>query len=119
MPTHTPRRLYTNTPDVVLTAQAAEQTSDCIKWTFVTATMIGQKRCVYGNAHKTRFVGESTYQILFSGDAQDFFLAGGTYNYNVGSGDCVVAEGEILRSATGVPYIDIDEGLYQCKAWMQ
>jgi hypothetical protein len=90
-----------------------------MNWTEVTPSMIGAVKCVYGNVHKTRFVGESTFQILFSGDAQDFFLAAGTYNYNVGSDDCVVAEGEILRSGAGVPYINIDDELNQCESWMK
>jgi hypothetical protein len=71
--------------------------------------MIGKNKCVYGKITRTRFVGESTFQILFSDDPQAFFLAGGTYFYNVQEGDCVVAGGQVFRSSVGVPYIDIDD----------
>jgi hypothetical protein len=119
IPTRTPSRFYTSTPDIIQSAQQTSQMSHCMNWTEVSAGMIGTMKCVYGNVQKTRFVGESTFQILFSNDPQDFFLAGGSFNYNVVSGDCVVAEGEILRSGAGVPYIDIDEALHQCESWMK
>jgi hypothetical protein len=47
------------------------------------------------------------------------FLAGGTYYYELASGNCVVAEGEILRSGTGIPYLNIDKALYECETWMK
>jgi hypothetical protein len=118
-PTRVPTIVRTNTPNVNSSVQEAAQRSNCIQWADVSSAMIGKVNCVYGTVHRTRFVGESTFQILFSSNPQDFFLAGGTYNYNVGSGDCVVAKGEILTSSTGVPYIDIDEGLFQCESWMK
>jgi len=86
----------------------------CFRWGQITPTMIGQTVCVYGNVYKTRFVGNNTFQILFSENPKDFFLAGGSYNYTVKSGECVRAEGTILRSGSGVPYIDIDNALYYC-----
>ncbi|NOT05773.1 MAG: hypothetical protein HOP27_14355 [Anaerolineales bacterium] len=92
---------------------------DCINWTEVTTAMIGQEVCVYGIVYKSKSVGESTRQILFSDDQKAFFLAGGTYMYFVGSGDCVVAQGQVLSSFIGVPYIDIDEALYKCEPWMK
>jgi len=100
-------------------AQTASHKSQCMNWPEVSASMIGMVKCVYGNVYKTRSVGKSTFQILFSNDPQDFFLAGGSSNYTVVSGDCIVAEGEILRSGAGVPYIDVDEGLYPCESWMK
>lgn len=100
-------------------AQQASQRSQCINWPQVSASMIGTVKCVYGNVYKTRSVGKSTIQILFSDHPQDFFLAGGSSNYTVVSGDCVVAKGQILRSGAGVPYIDIDEALYPCESWMK
>ena len=114
-----PSRVYPSTPDIVHSAQQTFQMSHCMNWTEVSTSMIGTVKCVYGNVHETRSVGKSTFQILFSDDPQDFFLAGGAINYTVGSGDCVVAEGKILRSGAGVPYIDIDEALYQCESWMK
>lgn len=93
--------------------------SECINWPLVSAQMIGTVNCVYGKVYKTRSVGKSTFQILFSEDPRTFFLAGGNVNYPVVVGDCVVAQGEILRSGAGVPYIDIDEGLYPCESWMK
>ena len=119
IPTLTPRRSYTSTPNTTSSTQQTRQASNCIDWTEVTAAMIGNEKCVYGNVYKTRFVGESTFQILFSSNPQAFFLAGGTYNYNITSGNCVFAEGVVLKSGAGVPYIDIDEGLYQCESWME
>ena len=99
-------------------AQQTSQMSDCMNWTEVSASMIGTVNCVYGNIYKTRWVGKSTFQILFSNDPQDFFLAGSTI-HNVASGDCVAAKGQILRSSTGVPYIDLDQALYPCESWMK
>ena len=119
LPTRTPRPIATSTPESVEAAQQTSQMSHCINWTEVTKEMIGTVKCVYGHVEKTRFVGESTFQILFSTRVEDFFLAGGTFNYAVGSGDCVVAEGEVLRSGVGVPYINIDEALYKCESWMK
>jgi hypothetical protein len=81
--------------------------------------MIGQTTCVYGKVYKTRTVGETTFQVLFANDPTSFFMAAGTYYYDVRSGDCVAAEGEILRSAAGVPYIDINDALYKCEPWME
>ena len=80
--------------------------------------MIGRQACVYGRIFKTRYMG-TNFQVLFSSNETDFFLASGTYFYEVESGYCVVAEGEILRSGAGVPYINIDEGLYKCESWME
>ena len=37
-----------------------------ISWSKVTKSMIGKNQCVYGDVYKTRNVGESTFQILFS-----------------------------------------------------
>ena len=93
--------------------------SNCIQWSKVSDTMIGKELCVYGNVYKTRTVGESTFQILFSNNQESFFLAGGVNYYKVSSGDCVVAEGQVLRSGTGTPYINIDEALYKCEDWMK
>jgi hypothetical protein len=81
--------------------------------------MIGETACVYGSVYKTRTVGETTFQVLFSDDPSSFFLAAGTYYYEIGSGDCVAAEGEILRSSAGVPYININDALYKCEPWME
>jgi hypothetical protein len=102
-----------------VTRYAAQQTSQCMKWTDVAASMTGSMRCVYGNVYKTRWVGKSTFQILFSNDRHDFFLAGSTIDHTVVSGDCVVARGQILRSSAGVPYIDLDQALYPCESWMK
>ena len=104
---------------VTRSAQQDSHMSQCVNWPLVSARMIGTVKCVYGNVYKTRLVGKSTFQILFSDDRRDFFLAAGTINYPVVSGDCVVAEGEILRSGVGVPYIDIDKALYPCEEWMK
>src|SRR5215212_6204644 len=82
-------------------AQQTSQMSQCMNWTEVAASMIGTVKCVYGNVHKTRLVGKSTFQILFSNDSHDFFLAGSTINRTLVSGDCVAAKGEILRSGAG------------------
>lgn len=94
-------------------------TTDCHLWSEINSKMIGEKICVYGTIYKTRFVGDSTFQILFSKNEKAFFLAAGTYYYDVDPGDCVVAKGKILRSSLGVPYIDIDEDLFQCVDWMK
>jgi hypothetical protein len=112
-------RVYPSTPDSIPSTPETSKVSHCMNWTEVTTSMIGTVKCVYGNVYKTRSVGESTLQILFSNNRQDFFMAGGTYHYNVGSGDCVVAVGEILSSGAGIPYMDIDNGLYQCESWMK
>lgn len=106
-PTRIPTKVKTPTP-----------TSNCIKWSQVSSSMIGRQACVYGTIYKTRYVGNN-FQVLFSSDSSDFFLATGTYYYEVTSGDCVVAEGEILRSGVGVPYININEALYICESWMK
>lgn len=119
IPTHALTRVFTSTPDIQFSIQQTSQASKCINWRQVSSTMIGEVKCVYGSVYKTRLVGESTFQILFSNDVQTFFLAGGTYNYIVNSGDCVLAEGKVLKSSTGVPYIDIDEALYKCESWMK
>jgi hypothetical protein len=95
------------------------QSSNCIQWSKVSSAMIGKEICVYGNVYKIKSVGASTTQILFSSNQESFFLAGGTYYYDVNLGDCVLAEGEVLRSGSGVPYMDIDEALYMCESWMK
>lgn len=87
---------------------------ECILWSQVTKSMIGKKACVYGDVHRTRNVGGSTFQILFSDNQNSFFLAAGTYYYEVGKGDCVVAEGVVQKNIYGVPYIDIDDELFMC-----
>jgi hypothetical protein len=92
---------------------------NCMLWSEVSSTMIGRTACVYGNVYKTRTVGETTFQVLFTDDPSSFFLAAGSYYYEINSGDCVAAEGEILRSGAGVPYIDINEALYKCEPWME
>lgn len=87
---------------------------ECILWSQVTKSMIGKKACVYGDVLRTRNVGGSTFQILFSDNQNSFFLAAGTYYYEVGKGDCVVAEGVVQKNTYGVPYIDIDDELLKC-----
>jgi len=77
--------------------------------------MIGLQTCVYGYVYKTRDAGESTTQILFTADPNAFFLASGTYWYPAHPGDCVIAEGRILQSGSGVPYLNIDKALYKCR----
>ena len=106
-PTRIPTKVKTPTP-----------TSNCIQWSKVSASMIGRQACVYGTIYKTQNVGNN-FQVLFSSDSSDFFLATGTYYYEVTSGDCVAAEGKILRSGAGVPYINIDKALYNCESWMK
>lgn len=86
----------------------------CIPWSQVTKSMIGKNQCVYGDVYKTRNVGENTFQIIFSDKQDAFFLAAGTYYYEVGRSDCVVAEGVIQKNTYGVPYIDIDDELLVC-----
>jgi DnaJ-like protein len=107
-PTHIPTRVYT--PPLAV---------DCLLWSEVSPLMIGEMACVYGNVDRTRTVGDTTFQVLFTDDPSAFFLATGSYYYEVGSGDCVAAEGEILRSAVGVPYININDALYECEPWME
>jgi hypothetical protein len=107
-PTRIPTKAKTSTP-----------TSNCIQWSKVSASMIGKYACVYGKVHKTQTVGQSTFQILFSNNPSAFFLAAGTYYYEVTTGDCVLAKGEVLKSGAGVPYIDINEKLYNCESWMK
>lgn len=108
-PIHVPTKIKTPTVPA----------SNCIQWSEVSDSMIGKNACVYGSVYKTRHVGESTFQILFSNNDKSFFLASGAYFYEVGSGDCVVAEGVISRSGANVPYMNIDEALYQCESWME
>ena len=103
---------------ITRSAHQDSQMSECINWPLVSVRMIGTVKCVYGKVYKTRSVGKSTFQILFSEDKHTFFLAAGSVHYPVVPGDCVVAEGEILKSGAGVPYIDIDEALYPCEPWM-
>ena len=86
----------------------------CISWSKVTKSMIGKNQCVYGDVYKTRNVGESTFQILFSENQDSFFLAAGTYYYKVEKGDCVRAEGIMKKNTYGIPYIDIDDKLFNC-----
>jgi hypothetical protein len=107
-PTRVPTRVHTPTPAV-----------DCLLWSEVSPALIGETACVFGNVYKTRTVGETTFQVLFSNDPSSFFLAAGSYYYDVTSGACVAAEGEILSSAAGVPYIDINDALYECEPWME
>ena len=107
-PTHIPARV--DTPALAI---------DCLPWSEVSPALIGETACVYGDVDRTRNVGESTFQVLFTDDPSAFFLAAGSYSYEVDSGDCVAAEGKISRSAAGVPYIDINEALYQCEPWME
>lgn len=114
-PTSTP--IPTRIPTKVKTPTAAA--SNCIQWSKVSDSMIGKKACVYGTIYKTRNVGESTFQVLFSNSDNSFFLASGVYYYEVGSGDCVVAEGVISRSGANVPYMNIDKALYKCESWMK
>ena len=106
-PTRIPTRVHTPTPTI-----------DCLLWSEVSPAMIGETACVYGEVYRTRNVGETTFQVLFTDNPSSFFLAAGSYYYEVSSGDCVAAEGEILRSAAGVPYIDINDALYECEPWM-
>jgi hypothetical protein len=108
IPTHIPTRVHTPTPAI-----------DCLLWSEVSPALIGETACVYGEVDRTRNVGETTFQVLFTNDPSAFFLAAGSYAYEVDSGDCVAAEGEISRSAAGVPYININEALYQCEPWME
>ena len=107
-PTRIPTRVHTPTPTI-----------DCLLWSEVSPIMIGETICVYGTVYRTRHVGDSTFQVLFADDPSSFFLAAGTYFYDVGAGDCVAAEGEILTSAIGVPYININDALYKCEPWME
>lgn len=93
--------------------------SGCTRWSDVTKSMVGKNMCVYGKVYSTRNVGESTFQILFTKSIEPFFLAAGTYYYDVKTGDCVFAEGKVLENYTGVPYIDVDEVLYICESWMK
>lgn len=86
----------------------------CISWSKVTKSMIGKNQCVYGDVYKTRNVGENTFQILFSDNQDAFFLAAGTFYYEVERSDCVIAEGVIQKNTYGVPYIDIDDELLVC-----
>lgn len=86
----------------------------CISWSQVTKSMIGKYQCVYGDVYKTRHVGESTFQILFSDKQDAFFIADGTYYYEIGKGDCVFAEGTIQKNTYGAPYLDIDKKLGIC-----
>jgi hypothetical protein len=108
IPTRVPTRVHTPTPTI-----------DCLLWSEVSPAMIGEITCVYGEVYRTRYVGETTFQVLFSDDPSSFFLAAGSYYYEVALGDCVAAEGEIQRSAVGVPYIDINDALYKCEPWME
>lgn len=108
--------IVTKTPIIIPTKYktATPQDNECVHWSQVRAYMIGKKTCVYGDVYKTRNVGESTFQILFSDDQDALFLAAGTYYYEVGKGDCVVAEGLIQKNTYGTPYIDIDDELFIC-----
>lgn len=108
IPTRVPNTVHTPTPTI-----------HCLLWSEVSPTMMGETACVYGEVYRTRYVGETTFQVLFTDDPSAFFLAAGSHSYEVKSGDCVAAEGEISRSAAGVPYIDINEALYQCEPWME
>ena len=107
-PTRIPIGVHTPTPAV-----------DCLLWSEVSPLMIGETACVFGNVGRTRTVGDTTFQVLFTDDPSAFFLATGSYYYEVKSGDCVAAKGEILRSAVGVPYININAALYNCEPWME
>jgi hypothetical protein len=106
-----PLKTPTRVPTVRKTPTPA---SECIIWNKISKSMIGKKACVYGDVYKTRNVGGSTFQVLFSDNQDAFFLAAGTFYYEVGKGDCVVAEGIIQKNTYGVPYIDIDDELFIC-----
>ncbi len=92
---------------------------NCNHWASITSENIGEYRCVYGVVYKTKFIGKSTFQVLFSDYPNALFLAAGSGYYSVSPGECVAAEGQILRATGGVPYIDIDEALYDCESWMK
>lgn len=74
--------------------------------------------CVFGTVVRVQEYQGAT-QLRFGTDQQFFFSSGSIYYPDIGAGDCVYAKGEILLSAEGVPYIDIDKNdLYLCEPWM-
>ncbi len=92
----------------------------CLSWDQITASMKGQQVCVYGIVARTEgcdvFVPNTIggCRIRFD-DRRAFFFASGSYAFpGVSTGDCVFAEGMILLSSEGIPYIDIYDTLYNC-----
>ena len=90
--------------------------SNCLRWSQITGSMVGEDICVYGIVNK---VDHIYYKIRFSADPTAFFLASGTYLYDVNVGDCVFTKGKVLESAEGVPYMNPDQWLYRCESWMK
>lgn len=108
-PTRVPAKVKTEAPSY-----------GCIKWSKVTSSMAGQTKCVYGKIYKTKWIGNN-FQMLFSSDLTDFFLATGTYYYKDSEviGNCYYVKGKILTATNGAPYINPGDFLYGCTTSMK
>jgi hypothetical protein len=112
MPTPRPVKATSTTFQLNSSGPVLPGYPDCLHASQITASMKGRDLCVYGDVSDiVEYAG--AFQLRF---AANFFFASGTYAYyDVKEGDCVVAAGEVLLSSEGVPYIDIDDALYECK----
>lgn len=111
-PTNKPTNKPSNTPTNTVITQS-QDFYGCIPWSDVTIKMVGEKKCITGKVYDSSFISSSTYRIYFSKNSS-FYLESDPYYYDVPDGECVIAEGKIILSTAGVPYMNINDSLYTC-----
>ena len=88
----------------------------CIPWSDVSASMAGQKKCVFGYMVSQDQEEYGTY-IRFSNSGNTFYFIDlyqedNYFVYNIKPGDCVQGEG-IVKEYQGIPRIEVT-GLKNC-----
>lgn len=92
--------------------------TDCLYWSSITAQMAGKKVCVYGEVS----IHESDYELkqtfFYFGNRDQFFITSKSGWSKQIEGACVTTDGVVQLNKYEVPYILIDDNLYECVAWM-
>ena len=105
----------TEAPPPVETELPATETPSCYKWDQITTDMEGEAVCVYGKA----FSHQGQSRIDFSPEKNSFFLIDPVYYYpDLSDGVCVVAQEKVEVFENKIPFMTIQEGLYECDPWM-
>ena len=116
--TQTPIPRPTNTPQAnIVLGRSTPTHNPCLRWDQITATLNGQKVCVYGVLANYKENWELEQTNFYFGSPEEFFLVS-NYRWNdVVEGECISTTGEVQLNTYKTPYIKVEE-IYKCETWM-
>ena len=110
MPTITPLSFTSSTA-----FPEATSTPSCDSWDQITASMLGDDVCVFGNVYSQALEPYGGSRVYFDASRSFFLVSSDHWFPALAKGDCVRGNGKVEQSTDGILYVNIYTTLFYCK----